>query len=81
MTPDKAVLDAVNRGAITLPQIAEATGLSAQEVATCVNDLVRTRQLAAASSLANCALGCSGCSQMCDHRGSPTVNSDRLAPL
>ncbi|MCL2782411.1 MAG: hypothetical protein FWD80_00330 [Propionibacteriaceae bacterium] len=72
MTPDQAVLDAVEHGAITLPQIAEVTGLSAQEVAVCVNDLVRTHRLAGASSLRNCAFGCSGCAQMCDHRGRPT---------
>ncbi|MCL2489705.1 MAG: MarR family transcriptional regulator [Propionibacteriaceae bacterium] len=68
MTPEQAVLDAVNRGAITLPQIAEATGLSAQEVAVCVARLVFTHQLAGASSLGNCLSGCADCSLVCDSR-------------
>jgi len=66
MTPEQAVLDAVERGAITLTQIAEATGLSAQEVSLCVRGLIRTKRLAGASSLTNCGLGCSGCGLACD---------------
>jgi len=71
VTPEQAVLDAVNRGAITLPQIAEATGLSAQEVVICVARLVFTHQLAGASSLANCVSGCADCTLVCNNRPRP----------
>jgi len=62
VTPDQAVMDAVERGAITMPQIAKATGLSPAEVAACVRVLINTKRLAGASSLTNCGLGCSNCS-------------------
>jgi len=60
--PERAVLDAVERGAITLPQIAKATGLSPADVAACVSELISTKRLTGASSLTNCGLGCSNCS-------------------
>ena len=69
MTPDEAVLDAVERGAITMPQIARVTGFTAEEVADCVNVLIRTKRLAGASSLMNCAAGCSSCALACSDGG------------
>jgi len=65
VAPEQAVLDAVNRGAITMPQIAKATGFTPGEVADCVRDLIRAKRLAGASSLMNCAAGCSNCALAC----------------
>lgn len=65
-TPLRAVLDAVDHGAITVPAIAERTGLTLEVVQAAVEHLRRMNRIGTLELRTSCAGGgCASCETGC----------------